>query len=147
MYEQIEENKRNTILLIATFAVLITALSWVLGEYVLGLGIGGLFLGGVFTIIYAIGSFFFGSNIILAISGAREVKKDEYPYLFNVIEGLAIAAGIPKPKAYVINDTALNAFATGRDPEHGIVVFTTGILAKLNRQELEGVVAHEMSHI
>ncbi len=147
MYEQVEENKRNTIILIAVFAVLITALAWVLGEYVIGFGPGGLFIGGIFVIFYSLISYFFASDIVLAISRAREVKKEELPYLFNIIEGLAIAAGIPKPRAYVIEDTALNAFATGRDPEHGIVVFTTGILAKLNRQELEGVVAHEMSHI
>ena len=127
--------------------MIITALSWVLGEFVLGFGFGGLFFGGIFVIFYALISYFFSSNIVLAISGAREVKKEEYPYLFNIIDGLSIAAGIPKPKAYIINDTALNAFATGRDPEHGIVVFTTGILQKLDRQELEGVVAHEMSHI
>ncbi|HIH10161.1 MAG TPA: zinc metalloprotease HtpX [Candidatus Diapherotrites archaeon] len=147
MYNQIDENKRNTILLMAFFAVVITVLSWFLGEYMIGYGPGGLFLGGIFAIAYGLISYFFSSDIVLAISGAREVKKEEYPYLFNIIDGLSIAAGIPKPKAYIIDDTALNAFATGRDPEHGIVVFTTGILQKLNRQELEGVVAHEMSHI
>jgi len=147
MYEQISENKRNTIILIAVFSVIIVALAWVLGEYIFGIGSFGLALGGIFVIIYSLVNYFFADRIVLAISGARELQKNEHPYLFNLIEGLAIAAGIPKPKAYVINDTALNAFATGRDPEHAVIVVTTGILTKLDRQELEGVIAHEMSHI
>jgi heat shock protein HtpX len=91
--------------------------------------------------------YFQGDSIILATTGAREVTKKEYPYLFHTVEGLAIAAGIPTPKAYVIEDTALNAFATGRDPKHASITVTTGLLNKMNRQELEGVIAHEMSHI
>ena len=147
MYEQIAENKRNTILLVLGFSFLVIILSWVLGEIFLSIGEIGLVLGAIFIIFYGIIAYFFGANIVLAISGAREVQKNENPYLFNVIEGLAIAAGVPKPKAYIINDTALNAFATGRDPEHGVIVVTSGILQLLNRQELEGVIAHEMSHI
>ncbi len=147
MYDQIAENKRNTIILIVLFAGLIIMLSWLLGAIVLGEPTSGLFLGGIFLIGYSLVSYFFADKIILAISGARELRKDEYPYFFNLIDGLAIAAGIPKPKAYVINDTALNAFATGRDPEHGIIVATTGLLETMGRQELEGVIAHEMSHI
>lgn len=85
--------------------------------------------------------------MILKMTGARPVTKQEFPYLFHTLEGLAIAAGIPTPKAYVIEDTALNAFATGKDPEHASVTVTTGLLKVMNRQELEGVVAHEMSHI
>ncbi len=147
MWEQIEQNKRNTIFLILAFSALVIGLSWILGEVLIGYGPLGIFIGMVFLIIYTIISYFVGDSIVLAISGAREVKKGEYPYLFNVIDGLSIAAGVPKPKAYVIDDTALNAFATGRDPQHSSIVVTTGILQKLDRSELEGVIAHEMSHI
>lgn len=147
MWEQINENKRNTWLLIIAFSLFIIALSWLLGEVFIGYGPLGILLGFIFLVVYTLISYFAGDLIVLAISGAREVKKEEYPYLFNVIDGLSTAAGVPKPKAYVIDDTALNAFATGRDPEHSSIVVTTGILQKLGRSELEGVVAHEMSHI
>ena len=148
MYEQISENKRNTILLIIGFSIFVVFLSWILGEvWAQGGGLIGIIFGIIFLIIFVSINYFFADKIVLGISGARELKKNEYPYLFNLIDGLAIAAGIPKPKAYVINDTALNAFATGRDPEHGVIVVTTGILQKMDRQELEGVIAHEMSHI
>jgi heat shock protein HtpX len=94
-----------------------------------------------------IGSYYASDKIVLAVSRARPVKKEEYPYLYNVVEGLAIAAGLPKPRCYIINDTAPNAFATGRNPKNSVIVVTTGLLEKLNRAELEGVIAHEMSHI
>ena len=148
MYEQINENKRNTILLVLFFSVFVALLSWVLGEvWFQGGGTLGIILGIFFLIIFIAINYFAGDKIVLGISGAKEVQKQDYPYLFNLIDGLSIAAGIPKPKAFVINDTALNAFATGRDPEHSSIVVTTGILQKLNREELEGVIAHEMSHI
>ncbi|MFH1391302.1 MAG: zinc metalloprotease HtpX [Candidatus Diapherotrites archaeon] len=148
MYEQISENKRNTILLVLGFSIFITLLSWVLGEvWFSGGGLIGIILGVIFLVIFVGFNYFYGDKVVLSISGARELQKNEQPYLFHLIEGLALAAGIPKPKAYVIQDTALNAFATGRDPEHGVIVVTTGILQKLNREELEGVIAHEMSHI
>jgi len=148
LYEQIAENNRNTILLVIGFSLFIFLLSWILGEvWAQGGGIFGVILGFIFLVFFILINYFYGANIVLSISKAKEVKKKDYPYLFHIIEGLSIGAGIPKPKAYVIDDTALNAFATGRDPEHGVVVVTTGILKKLNRQELEGVLAHELSHI
>ena len=102
----------------------------------------------VIGIIYFLISYYGGANAILAMTKAKEAKKPEYTYLINTVEGLAIAAGLAKPpKVYVINDDALNAFATGRDPEHSSITVTTGLLDKLNRLELEGVIAHEMSHI
>jgi heat shock protein HtpX len=93
------------------------------------------------------GSYYYSDKIVLAASRAKPVKKEEFPHLFHVVEGLAIAAGIPKPRCYVIQDSAPNAFATGRNPENAVIVVTSGLLEKLNRSELEGVVAHEMSHI
>jgi heat shock protein HtpX len=95
----------------------------------------------------AAAGYFSSDKVVLAISRARPVTKDEYPYLYNVVEGLAIAAGLPAPRCYVIDDTAPNAFATGRNPQTAVICVTTGILDKLNRVELEGVIAHEMSHI
>jgi len=91
--------------------------------------------------------YYTSDKVVLAISRARPVTKEEFPYLYNIVEGLAIAAGVPAPRCYVIEDTAPNAFATGRNPQHAVICVTTGIMEKLNRVELEGVVAHEMSHI
>lgn len=146
VHDQIRANKRNTVFLITVFLVLIYALSWFLGA-LWGNPWFGLILVIPTAIIYVMIAWYSGSNIILATMGARPVTKQEYPYLYHSIEGLSIAAGIPTPKAYVIDDSALNAFATGRDPEHGVLCFTTGILNRLNRQELEGVIAHEIAHI
>jgi heat shock protein HtpX len=100
-------------------------------------------VGGIYFLI----AWFSGSNMILSMTGAKPVLKKEYPYLYHSVEALAIAAGVPTPKIFVIDDSALNAFATGRDPENSAICVTTGLLAKLNRQELEGVIAHEMAHI
>jgi heat shock protein HtpX len=107
----------------------------------------GLVIAGVIAVAMTFGSYFASDKIVLAISRARPVKKEDYPYLYNVVEGLAIAAGLPKPRCYVIDDTAPNAFASGRNPENSVIVVTTGLLQKLNRSELEGVIAHEMAHI
>ncbi len=93
------------------------------------------------------GSYYYSDKVVLSISGAREVTAGENAFLHNTVEGLAIAAGIPKPRVYVIDDPAPNAFATGRDPEHAAIAVTQGLLDKMSRQELEGVLAHEMSHI
>lgn len=101
----------------------------------------------VFASIVSAWSFYGGSSAILTISGAKEIPRDVDPQLHNVVEELAIAAGIPKPRVFLIDDTALNAFATGRDPKHGVVAITKGLREKLNRDELSGVIAHEISHI
>lgn len=104
-------------------------------------------LGLISAMIYLWISYYSGDKMILSQTHAKPVTKEEYPHLYHTVEGLAIAAGIPTPKCYVINDSALNAFATGRDPKHASITVTTGLMEKLNRQELEGVIAHEMSHI
>ena len=146
MYEQITRNKWKSFFLILFFLCLIFAISWGFGE-VTGLGTMGLIIAGVIAVAMTFGSYYASDKIVLAISRARPVKKEDYPYLYNVVEGLAIAAGLPKPRCYVIDDTAPNAFASGRNPENSVIVVTTGLLQKLNRAELEGVIAHEMSHI
>lgn len=101
----------------------------------------------VFTIIASVWSLYGGSNAILRLSGAKEITKAQDPQLFNVVEELVIAAGLPMPKVYIIDDTALNAFATGRDPEHAAIAITKGLRAQLTRDELAGVMAHELSHV
>jgi len=110
-------------------------------------GYGILFIAGVIAIIYALIGYFAGDKIVLFTSGAKEADPKKYMHLHNVVEGLAIASGIPKPKVYVIMDQSPNAFATGRDPKHASIAVTAGILEIMNRQELEGVIAHELSHI
>jgi heat shock protein HtpX len=146
MYEQITRNKWRSFFLILFFLCLIFAISWAFGE-VTGWGTQGLIIAGIIAVAMTFGSYYASDKIVLAISRARPVKKEDYPYLYNVVEGLTIAAGIPKPRCYVIDDTAPNAFASGRNPENSVIVVTTGLLQKLNRAELEGVIAHEMSHI
>jgi heat shock protein HtpX len=146
MYEQITRNKWRSFFLVLFFLCLIFALTWAFGEMT-GWGTQGLVVAVVIAVAMTFGSYYASDKIVLAISRARPVKKEEYPYLYNVVEGLAIAAGLPKPRCYVIDDTAPNAFASGRNPKNSVIVVTTGLLQKLNRAELEGVIAHEMSHI
>lgn len=146
MYDEIASNKRRSVLLVAGFVVVVLAI---------GYGVGLLFTAGwvgfIVAAIVAVGlswaSYASGDRMVLAISRAREVSEQEQPRLHNLVEGLAIAAGIPKPRVYVIQDQAPNAFATGRDPAHSSVAVTAGLLEKMNRVELEGVVAHELSHV
>ena len=146
MYKQIASNKRKSILLILFFLVIIFGLTWTFG-YLTDLGPGGLILAVAIALISGLAGYYGSDKIVLGISKARPVTREEYPYLYNVVEGLAMAAGVPSPPCYVIDDTAPNAFASGRDPQHSVICVTTGLLQKLNRAELEGVVAHEMSHI
>jgi heat shock protein HtpX len=146
MYEQISRNKWKSAALILFFMAFIFLLTWFF-EYVTGWGKGGLILAVVVSMGMAAAGYYSSDKVVLAISRARPVTKDEYPYLYNVVEGVAIAAGVPTPRCYVIDDTAPNAFATGRNPQNAVICVTTGILEKLNRVELEGVIAHEMSHI
>ncbi|MBM3308841.1 MAG: zinc metalloprotease HtpX [Candidatus Altiarchaeales archaeon] len=146
MFEQVRANKTRSYLLVGFFIIVLGVLGAVLG-LVWGNTYFGLSIAVVISLVYSLFSYYSGDSLILTMSGARAVTKREFPYLYHTLEGLAIAAGIPTPKAYVIDDSALNAFATGRDPQHASVTVTTGLLNKLDRQELEGVIAHEMSHI
>ena len=146
MYEQIASNKRKSFFLILFFLCLIFGLAWLFGELT-GWGPQGLIIAVVIAVAMTFGGYYSSDKIVLAISKARPVTKKEYPHLYNVVEGLAIASGLPKPRCYIIDDTAPNAFATGRNPKNSVVVVTTGLLQKLNRAELEGVIAHEMAHI
>ncbi len=146
MYEQIASNKRKTVLLVALTILFVAAIGAAIG-YLFGLGVWGLAIAAAVAIAMSIGSFLYGDRLVLASTRAREVTPEEQPRLHNIVEGLAIAAGIPKPKIYVVPEQAPNAFATGRDPEHASVAVTEGLLAIMSRIELEGVIGHELSHV
>lgn len=146
IYDRIAANKRNSILLFVFFFLFILFLGWIFGE-IFAWGYLGLFLAFFLALIMIFSAYYKSDSLVLSISKAKPVIEKEWPHLFHSVEGLAIAAGIPKPKLYMIDDTAINAFATGRDPEHAVIVVTKGAAQRLNRMELEGVIAHEMSHI
>lgn len=146
IYSQIAANKTKTWLIIILFILFITTVLFVYGKssgYGLSYAGIGLIISGVITFA----SYYYSDKMILGMSGAKQIAKKDNPELFRIVENLCIGAGTPMPRIYIINDSATNAFATGRDPKHSIVCVTTGILAKLNKAELEGVVAHELSHI
>ncbi|MDD5557502.1 MAG: zinc metalloprotease HtpX [bacterium] len=146
MYDQIAANKRNSVLLCVLFILFVAFLGWVFGQ-ISAFGNAGILLAVLIALAWTFGSYFYSDRIVLAISRARPLEKHEYPHLFHAVEGLAIAAGIPKPRVYIIDDDAPNAFATGRNPRHAVVCVTTGLIRKLNRLEIEGVIAHELSHV
>jgi len=151
MWELIRANKRNSIILMAILAGVLLLLGFVIGLGVTGAPEGGMFglmIATVIWVILTLVSLSSGDQILLAASRAQPVTHDVHPQLFNVVEEMKIAAGLPKmPKIYIINDPAPNAFATGRNPENASVAVTAGLLARLNRDELQGVIAHEISHI
>lgn len=146
IYDQVRYNKMKSWLLFFIFIVLISALGVAFGYY-FGSIVFGAVIAAIIAVVYGLIAYFSGGKMILKMTGARPVTKKEFPHLYHTVEGLAIAAGIPTPKCYVIEDSALNAFATGRDPKNASITVTTGLLKVMNRQELEGVIAHEMSHI
>lgn len=150
-YSQISHNKKMTYVLFLMFFLLIGFLSFIFSLILdLYMGVGFIFfftIFGIFTIVFALASYYNSDKIVVAATGAREVKKEENVKLHNIIEELCLASGLPKPRIFIINDASINAFATGRDPEHGIVCFTTGCLTRLNREQLQGVAAHELAHI
>src|SRR5688572_16895544 len=149
-YEQIAANRRRSVVLVLA----ITALLAVFG-FVIGFAIGGTWQAGVVAIVIATivafllsaVSYFAGDSLVLAASGAREVNEQMAPQVMNVVREMAIAGNVPMPRVHVINDSAPNAFATGRDPAHASIAMTTGLLEKLDREELQGVIGHEMAHV
>lgn len=146
MFELIRSNKRRSVLLVASFVVIVALVGAAIG-LIVGNGL-------VFTVValvisgaIAFASYWKADAIALRMSRARPASRDEYPRLHNLVEGLCIAGGLPKPRIYIVDDPAPNAFATGRNPDHAAIAVTTGLLELLNRVELEGVIAHELSHI
>lgn len=145
MYEQISRNKRRTVILLVAFLGLLWAFAYILSQATGNRGL--LFFIGLFSLSYAIFSYFAGARIALAVNGAKEIQKKDNPRLWRVVENLSITEGMPMPKVYIMEDPALNAFATGRKPEKSAVCATTGLLNALDDNELEGVMAHELGHI
>jgi heat shock protein HtpX len=145
MYTEIAKNKRNSSLLVFAFILVTIGISWIFAQALDSPII--LYVATSISILYSWISYFNSDKMVLAVSGAREVKKADSPELYRVVENLAITAGLPTPRVYIIADSAPNAFATGRDPEHAVVCVTEGLLQKLDKRELEGVIAHELSHI
>ncbi len=148
--DRISANKRNSLVLILLFIVFVAVFGYIVGYAWVGDPAGALFgLGLAFTAGTVSGfvTYYGGAKMVLAASRAREVTHDEAPVLYNVVEEMSLAGGLPIPKVYIIEDSAPNAFATGRDPEHAAVAVTSGLLEKLDRDELQGVMAHEMAHV
>jgi heat shock protein HtpX len=146
VYDRIDQNRRNTMFLLVGFVLALAGLSILIG-LILGMPYPYAPLLIIPFLIFALISYYASANVALAVSGAREVTKEEEPELFRTVENLCIGAGLPMPKVYVIEDGSPNAFATGRDPDHAAIAVTRGLLQKLDRLELEGVIAHELSHI
>lgn len=146
LYGLIDRNKRNTVLFVILFAVILAVVGFVLGQ-VMGWGSGFYILFGLFIIAYNLILYYNSDKLALAISGARPADSAEFRQLNNVVEEVAIAAGVPKPKVYIIESDMPNAFATGRNPQHASLAVTRGLLELMNRDELQGVIAHEMAHI
>lgn len=146
VYQEISHNKIRTYTIIVTFIVLITGFFYLLGQFT---NSANAFLAGglIFSIFSTVGSYFYSDKIVLYTVGAVPATKEKYFNLYTVTENLCISTGVPMPKLYVIPDSSPNAFATGRDPKHAVVCATTGILELLDRAELEGVIAHELSHV
>ena len=150
-YREIARNRRRSWLLVAIVIVVLGLLGGAIG-YATGFGWGGVVLAVVVATVMSLGSWFAGDALVMATSGAREIDlakapPDQYRQFVNVVEEMRLAGGLPRPRMWVIDDSAPNAFATGRDPKHASVAVTTGLLDKLDREQLQGVIGHEMSHI
>jgi heat shock protein HtpX len=147
VYRAIAANKRNTVIIMALFVVIVTGLAFVLGAF-FGDGSGLIAMGALIgALIYVIVQYYSSGSQVLRMAGAKEITKADNPRLYRIVENLAITTGLPTPKVYLVNDPAPNAFATGRDPEHAAVAATTGLLELMNDAELEGVMAHEIAHV
>ena len=146
MYNQIYSNKRKTGILIAIFIAFVVGIGYYFNAY-LGYGYGAVVLAVIISMVMSISSYYFSDKIALASSGAKEITSEQNPYLYRIVENLCIAQGIPMPKVHIIHSPALNAFATGRNPQHASIAVTTGLMEALENEELEGVIAHELSHV
>src|SRR3989304_313793 len=148
MWEQIRSNRIRSVVLVAVMAALLLLIGYVLGLTFFDSAAGGLVVAMIVWGIMSLVAYSQGDSILLSLSGARKITRDDYPRLYNVVEEMKIASGLPKvPDIYIIDDPALNAFATGRNPDKASVAITSGLLQKLNRDELQGVIGHEISHI
>src|SRR6202049_2457434 len=150
MYHQIARNKRKSFIVIVAFLAVWLLVGLVIGEIATAStagAVGGAIVLGLLGIAAALYAYYLGASTVLSAMGAQEADPGQFQQLYNIVQTLAIGDGLPMPKVYLINDPSPNAFATGRDPQHAAVTVTTGLLQMMNREELEGVLAHEMSHI
>jgi heat shock protein HtpX len=148
MWEQIRSNRTRSVVLVVVMGALLLALGYFLGSMFFDSAIGGLVIALIIWGMMSLVAFFQGDSILLGVSGARKIKPSDHPRLYNVVEEMKIASGLEKmPDIYIIDDPALNAFATGRNPDRASVAITSGLLQKLNRDELQGVIGHEIAHI
>ena len=149
MYHQIARNKRNSVIVVAGFLLVWIAAGLIIGALASGQGggVAGAVVLGLLGVGAALYAYYFGSATVLSAMGAREADPRQFQQLYNIVQALSIGDGLPVPKVYVIDDPSPNAFATGRDPNHAAVTVTTGLLQIMDREELEGVLAHEMSHV
>lgn len=145
LYSHADSNIRKTVFLMFTFFLVVTGIGWAFSYVMNAPEI--LWIAVLFAVGMNVGSYWFSDKVVLSMTGAKPVSQAEYPELWNIVENLSITAGLPMPKVYLITDPAPNAFATGRDPAHAVVAVTSGLLKILDRSELEGVIAHELSHI
>ena len=145
LYNQADKNTRLTYLYITGFLVFVIGVGYVFAGAMGNSTI--LYVAVIFSVVMSFASYWWSDKIVLAMSSAKEVKHSENPQIYHLVENLCITAGLPVPKIYIIQDSAINAFATGRDPKHGVICLTTGIIDRLEKTELEGVIAHELSHI
>ena len=145
LYTQADSNIRKTWFYLSGFLIFIIFIGWIisyfLGSYLI------LYIAVIYSVVVSFFSYWYSDKIILGLTKAKPIEKSDNPELYRLVENLCITAGLPLPKVYVIQETQPNAFATGRDPKHGVIAVTTGLLARLERNELEGVIAHELSHI
>lgn len=145
LYTQQSSNIRKTFLLMGFFLIMVVLIGYVASYFTGNSNL--LYIAFFFALIMNIGSYWFSDKLVLSMTGASPITKEQAPELWNIVENLSITAGLPMPKVYIMNDPSPNAFATGRDPEHAVVAVTTGLLQILDKSELEGVIAHELSHI
>lgn len=147
LYQQIASNKRRTMFLLLAFFALLVAIGGAVGYLMWGSLAGGVVIALVIGVVYAVSMIFQSTNVVMSMNNAREVTEQEAPELYRIVEDMAMVAQIPMPRVFIVEDRALNAFATGSKPENAAVAATTGLLAVMNREELEGVIGHEVSHI
>ena len=147
LYKQIASNKRKTWVLLIVFFLLLAIVGYAVGFLFMNSGIWGVTVAMIIGFIYALTMIFQSTEIVMSMNGAREVDRNEEPVLYHVVEDMAMVAQIPMPRVYVIDDQGLNAFATGSNPQNAAVVATSGLLEIMNREELEAVIGHEVSHI
>ena len=147
LYDQIASNKRRTWILLLVFFLLLALVGYAVGYLFMRSGLGGLVIALIIGFIYALSMIFQSTEIVMSMNGAREVNEQTAPTLYHVVEDMAMVAQIPMPRVFIIDDASLNAFATGSNPQNAAVAATSGLLAVMNREELEAVIGHEVSHI